>query len=476
MSGLFSALSTNAKALQIHGLGAEITGKNLANINNPDYARQRVNVTNLGSVETPFGPMSMGLTVEGLSHSRDRLLDAALLREVSNEAKLAGEYDLARQLETALGESIDRSDSTSIADGSSELSTSPGLFGAVGRYFEALDGVASNPSDPSQRDLLFKRAEALIAEFRAVDTNINQAIADGTDLIQNQVGRVNEILKDVADLNRQITRFELQHPQSAVDLRDKRQSALEELAQYTDFRTVGNDGTLQVIFTAETSGTDLVAVDGQKLENTLTMVTADTFQMAGSNVSMTRGSIHGISEAITSQAVESLAEVNELAAELVTRVNTAFNPGSNPDYDFFEATGLTAATISVDNNMPANFRTNNTGDASDSTLILNAAKVGDDNSIVFAPAGGDSFTGDFRQYASQIASNLGTYVSSVERSLENQSLVTTHVRAQRDSISAVSMDEEVANLVKYQRAFQASARVISVIDSLLEVVVNGLKR
>ncbi|MGF1449096.1 MAG: flagellar hook-associated protein FlgK [Opitutales bacterium] len=474
MSGLFSALSTNARALQVHSLGAEVTGKNLANVNNPEYARQRPNITNLGSVQTEFGSMSMGLTVEGLSHSRDRLLDAALLREIGLQSALQAEYDTARQLETALGELIDRSDATSSVENSSDSALNPGLTGAINRFFNALDEVAASPTDPVQQSLLLEKAQALVDEFRSADARIDQAIADGTTIIQNDVDRVNAIFTEIANLNRQIKRFELHQPESAVDLRDKRQAALEELSGLVDFKTIGSDGDMQIVLTQVGTGADLLAVDGQDVVDTLNFVSVGTYQLGGQNVSLSRGSILGTGRVLTGQAAETAAQIDELAAELVTRVNAAYNPGGDPDFDFFSFAGTSAQNIALDSDLATNFRTSETGDASDATLILNTAKLAEAD-VVFAPVAGASFTGGFGEYAANIAAEVGSATLSAQNQLETQTLVTAEVRTQRDSVSGVSMDEEVANLVKYQRAFQASARVISVIDSLLETVVN-LKR
>jgi flagellar hook-associated protein 1 FlgK len=90
----------------------------------------------------------------------------------------------------------------------------------------------------------------------------------------------------------------------------------------------------------------------------------------------------------------------------------------------------------------------------------------------FSIAGGDVIEGTFAQHFATAVSDLGQSLSSINLRVEDQSNIESLVRTQRDAVSGVSLDEELTDLVKYQRAFQASSRVIQVINELLENVVN----
>jgi flagellar hook-associated protein 1 FlgK len=78
-------------------------------------------------------------------------------------------------------------------------------------------------------------------------------------------------------------------------------------------------------------------------------------------------------------------------------------------------------------------------------------------------------------YASSVT-RLGQALGTAQSRAEDQDKIETLVRTQRDTVSGVSLDEEMADLVRYQRAFQASSRVFSIVDQLLDTVVNGLGR
>ena len=84
MSGLFGSLTNNVKALNAQSRAIETAGRNLANVNNPHYARQRVLFGDRGTVQTALGPQSLGLEALGITQLRDTLLDKQVLRETAD--------------------------------------------------------------------------------------------------------------------------------------------------------------------------------------------------------------------------------------------------------------------------------------------------------------------------------------------------------------------------------------------------------
>ena len=92
----------------------------------------------------------------------------------------------------------------------------------------------------------------------------------------------------------------------------------------------------------------------------------------------------------------------------------------------------------------------------------------------FSTTGGDLIDGTITGYFAKTVTGFGETLSSVNDRVDNETILQQAVKAQRDSVSAVSQDEELTDLMKYQRAYQASSRVINIIDNLLDVVVNGL--
>ena len=115
MSGLFSSLNATVMALSAHSRAIETSGKNLANVNNPSYARQRVIYGDRGTVVTPDGAEGLGIEALGVQQMRDALLDRQVARESSLTASFTAEQSGYQRAQAALGQSITASSSTSTA-------------------------------------------------------------------------------------------------------------------------------------------------------------------------------------------------------------------------------------------------------------------------------------------------------------------------------------------------------------------------
>jgi flagellar hook-associated protein 1 FlgK len=164
-------------------------------------------------------------------------------------------------------------------------------------------------------------------------------------------------------------------------------------------------------------------------------------------------------------------DLDLLTRQLVTSVNAAYNP-TGATGNFFGGSGTTAGTIALDAGLTvASLKASDGGAAGDNSLALAIGRIG---SQVFSTAAGDAIDGSFGGFYSQAVSKLGQALAGTNARVEDQTNIEKLVRSQRDAVSGVSLDEEMADLMKYQRAFQASSRVFSTIDQLLDVVVNRL--
>src|SRR5687767_9088721 len=138
MAGLYASINSTVKALAAHSRAIEITGKNLANVNNPDYARQRVRFGDRGTVITPQGAESLGLEALGVEQIRDALLDRQVVREIALKASYEGEQSGYQRAQASLGQNIDRSTSASDATAAGGA----GLAGAIDDFFNAFQSFA----------------------------------------------------------------------------------------------------------------------------------------------------------------------------------------------------------------------------------------------------------------------------------------------------------------------------------------------
>jgi flagellar hook-associated protein 1 FlgK len=190
-------------------------------------------------------------------------------------------------------------------------------------------------------------------------------------------------------------------------------------------------------------------------------------------LALTAGSIKG-SLTARDGAVQTLRDnLDALAAQLVAAVNAAYNP-TGATGNFFDPAGTAAGTIRVASGVTAStLKASDGGAAGDNTIALAVAALAEHS---FSVAGGDGIDGRFSGFLANTVSALGQSLASANAEVQDQENIEKLIRNQRDTLSGVSLDEEMADMMKFQRAFQASSRVFSIVDNLLDLVVNQLGR
>lgn len=225
MSGLFTALSQSAQSLTVQTQAIQTSGKNLANVDNPNYARQRVIYGSQGTVATPQGAQSLGLQVEAIQQVRDPLLDAQVVRETGLTASYTTQQSALQNAQSDLGQTVDSANTAN-----PDSITSSAIGAAVSSLFNSFQSVAADPTNSGSRATLLANASNLTDQMNAVDSRLTQLQTDLTTQTTTDIGGANTILANIAQLNSQIGRYEINNPGSAVDLRDQRQELLENLA------------------------------------------------------------------------------------------------------------------------------------------------------------------------------------------------------------------------------------------------------
>jgi flagellar hook-associated protein 1 FlgK len=399
---------------------------------------------------------------------RDGLLDRQVLREISLKGLFEAEQQGYQRAQASLGQGIDRTESA----GSANASAAKGLGPAIDEFFNAFQSLAASPTDIGERQALMQKAAILVDRFHLTDQRLGQVQSDLDAQVNSDVAEVNRLLGSIAELNGQIGRFEAGAPASAIDLRDQRQSKLEELAAKIPFEVRESGGGQIQLFARDTGGNEVVLVDLATVKGTAafngTQITAGVPAVA---LALPSGSIQGALNARDGAVATLRSNLDSMAKQIVTSVNALYNPTGTTG-DFFAAAGLTAGTIAIDSGVTvSNLKASDGGPAGDNTVALGIARLAQQK---FTTGGTDFIDGTFSGFFSTSVSRLGQALSTANARVEDQNNIETLVRSQRDAVSGVSMDEEMADLMKYQRAFQASSRVFSVVDDLLDLVVNRL--
>lgn len=477
MSGLFGALSRTTQALNAQSQGIYTAGRNMANVNNSDYARQRVALGDKGTVDTPLGPRSLGVEALGLNHVRDAILDKQVAREISLMAALEVEAEALFQAQLSVGQEINRQDDSAFVDSVDATGGGDSIGAAITELFNAFSSLAANPRSDAEKQILIQKAETLVSQFNTVDGRLDNLQVGLSERVLSEVDQVNGLLQSISDLNRQIAQFEITNAGGALDLRDKRQAKLEELAKFMDFVVEEPPGGAgQVRLFSKDAGENPVLILEKSEPFTAVSFDGSAFSAGGPppvTLALSGGTMTGHLNARDGAIASLRGNLDLLAEQIVTAVNSAYNPGGSST-DFFLASGTTAASIDLDPTLTAKtLRATNTPDAGANEVALAVADLGVNR---FDTAGGDVIDGTFASNYAGIVSGLANSVATAQQRYEDQDTIHRLILERRDSISGVSLDEEMAELVKYQRAFDASARVMRVIDEMLETVVNGLLR
>ena len=471
MSGLIGGLISAAHSLTAQQAGVQVAGRNLANVNNPEYSRQRAILGERVTLDSQLGPIGNGVEALGITQIRDQFLDQAVTRESSQSAALEAQENALTQAQSNLGEQIDRSsDSASLND---STANPQGISAGLNNFFNAFENFSASPTDQGAKQLLLEKSTLLANQLNLADTRLAKLQTDLTTAATSDSASANSLLHQIADLNNSIAQVEFNAPDAAVELRDQRQARLEQLSNFMDFtsRSIpGSHGQIQIA-SQDASGAEVLLVDKSLVLGGLTF---DGTQLSGGSPSSTLGLQGGsIKGHILARdgAIQSLRDaLKNTANQLTAGVNTAYAPTGANFFQSPPSTGLIALDPSLNFSSLKATATTNAGANEVASAIANLAQT------TFSIASGGAINGTISGVFNQAVGSLGHSLASVTDQLADQQVVEKMINGQRDAVSSVSSDEEMADLMKFQRSYQASARVLRVMDELLDGLVNGLIR
>lgn len=488
MSGnILGELANASKALTAHRFGVTTAGNNMANVNNPDYARQRVVIGEDGYVQTVGGPRGLGVEVQGFEHMRDAVLDREVLRETSLNASLTSQQAALAKAESSLGQEIDRTGDSPFIDGATANGGgSGGIAETLNNFFNAFHSLSANPGSDAEKESLLQKADILTEKLNVTAERFSDLHEDIGLQVRTDLGSANQMIEEIARLNSEIARAESSRAGQALSLRDQRQGVLEDLSELMQVKveeipdssgqirvyvpTVGGDSP-QLNLVERGRFQEVAFIDSTSSNPNYQFVVGDD-QI---QIEIKSGSIEGSLKARDGAIAEYRRGLDGLAKELVTQINGLYNSGTAPaTTNFFADTGnaaeFTAAGITLAADLTSStLRTTNDPDQNlgDNSLTLAIAELDDDR---IASLGNRSFSTFYRS----VVTDLGENVAKVDARLEDENIVFDMLKQQQESVSGVSLDEEMTDMMKYQRAFEATGKLIRAIDEMLDVIVNRL--
>lgn len=464
--GPIGTMDMAAQALEAQQVAIEVTGQNLANMTNPSYAREVANIEASPTIETAIGVEGTGAQATSIQEIRDALLDTQIQSEDSTASYATTEQTTLEDLQSTLGQVVDTSSSSTTG-----TSSDPGLGDYLTNLFNAFQTLSTDPSSLANRQALMLDASSLTTEFNQLSSGVSSLHDSINTALQSDVTNANELLSDIANLNNSISVTELSTNSTANDLIDQRQADVEQLAQLASVATTTqSDGTMTVSIGGVTM------VSGNQQTDSLQVYTnsagQELVQATNAGTTLTTGGSIQARIDVRDGEVQSLSDdLNTLASTLITTVNAIHEKGyglnGTTNAPFF--TGTDASDIGVNSallNDPSLVQASGTSGATgDNQVALELAQLGDTSQ-----SGLNNMT--FNQSYTQTVANMGQALSDVNNQVTSQTAIQNMLTQQRESVSGVSIDEEVSNLTVYQRAYEANARVISVVDELLTTLIG----
>jgi flagellar hook-associated protein 1 FlgK len=476
MLGLFGTLRLGTRALAAQRQGVEVAGHNLANVNNTAYARQRVSIQSTASSDGLTDPVGSGAEVVAIRQIRNRILDGQVIAEGGVSGSLEAQQRALKTAQSLLGQSIDRGNKgaggTSAADG---VGGGQQLAAGLTDFFNSFASLAAQPASIAEREITLRRAAALAAQFPALDNRLSTLGTQLDESLDTELKSANALLSDIARLNGQISRTEVVSGGSANDLRDQRLAKLESLSAVIGFDSIeASDGSVGIVV----GGVSLVTSDvREKTLETFTNVTGDRMIRASGTTDalvITSGRVHGTLDARDGGLKDLRSGINDLAKSLIDEVNGVHSAGFALDGTTGRAffLGSSAADIRVNQALlddPTSLQVSGSATARGDNRVAQALSQLGNRPIVALD--GQTLGNAYNR----IVGRLGEDLSSVNQQLADQKVVAELLKGQRDSVSGVSIDEEMADLTRFQRGYQASAKLINTIDELMDMTLS-LKR
>jgi flagellar hook-associated protein 1 FlgK len=454
MSGLNGILNIGAGALRTQQTAINVTGHNIANVNTPGYSRQRVNVSANSPLTMKFGQAGTGVNAIGIERSYDRFLNGQINNEIENMGRWQAQSSSLAQVETIFS-----------------AGSAYGLDETLNEFWNAWQDLSNNPSGMTERTVLLAKGEGLANAFQEVNTNLGQVQEDLTNSINGATTEINTIAGQIADINRLIGNVEAQG-QRANDYRDQRDVLINELSSKIDVTTTeGDNGMMTVrVGNNEVLVEDVRSFDLSFDDPDFTIQTeSGSATIDGDDIS--GGAIRGWLDVRDSVIPGYVNQLNDLAAGIIDSVNTLHVTGTGLDgtqNDFFS--GSSASDIAV-----------NSAIVADVNKIAAAGPGGNipgDNSMAIAIAGlqhqqtmnGNMAT--FNEFYQSLISDVGSSVQQSATYFTHHKEMASYLDGRREAVSGVNLDEEMVNLVKFQNAYEAAAKIISTVDEMLATVIN----
>jgi len=455
MTSILSGFDAVQQALAAQQFALSVTQRNVANANNEFYTRQDVVFTDVAQT---------GESAVHIQVFRNRYIDYS----ISRESQYLGEQQVA-------------SDALQQIDAIMNETGGSGLQEALSGFFGSFSALSATPEDRTLRQQVLARATALVSTFQRAYRAVQQVQVSENSAVEGTVDEINAIASRIASLNPKVAAAHASGSPDEFALRDDRRQLLDALSGLMDVAYFETE-TGSVTVTTRQGG--LLVAEDQTYALELCALPDSAFagiQLGGADITSTiqSGKLGGLLKMRDGQIASYLTALDDLAATLIARVNEQHREGFDLDGeaggDFFTpftqtvAGSNTGAALSIevalsDGRQIAASASGSVGESENAKRLF-----GIRDEALFALS-----TQTAVQFYAGLIYQIGSDGSLAEEGVATQKGVLEQLKNQRDAISGVDLNEEAANLIKYQKAYQASARFANVLDLLTDDILQLL--
>ena len=492
MTGTFGSINIAKTGLQYQQIAIDVADNNISNVNTTGYVREAANAVEVGGASGPtmwssYPGYGEGVAASGVQRLSDLLLGQRQRTEHGTQSLLEAQQTSLSRFESAIGEPGD-----------------DGVAAALSAFSASLQDLANNAGDVSARESVVADAQTLSQTIQAQSKAVTDEVNEDSAGAATDVTQINALAKDVASLNKSIF-VGSQSGNDVSNLQDQRDQDVLQLAQLAGATTtvqadgryavsIGGVALVNVASSSVPGSTDsantLVAspvagvVDGSTLTFSMDDAAGNPVKDSSGNpvgVSVTGGDLGGLGVLLNTTLPTYYQGLNKIAYDLAATVNNQQASG----YDKTGATGT--ALFSAGGTTPAGATSGSAGTAYDPTTDYAAtlsvvSGFGASQVAASSESGGtldgknaDALSTAFANVSDQyqsLVSGLGSQINALNNQTTNQQALTTQVDNEWQQSAGVSLDEETINLMSAQRAYQASSKVLSVMDDVLNTLIN----
>ncbi len=447
---LSKILDISSGSLDAYSKALDVTANNISNSSNPDYSRQTINF----QTETPQQLAGLiwgsGVKISDINRVRNSLTDSQIRANNQKFSYSDTSSTMLNQIQSLFSEPSDQ-----------------GLSNLMSNFFNSWQQLAVTPNSTSLRQNVIYAANQVGDKVKNITDGINSIKGDIVSQFNNSVNQINTYLSQIQGLNAQI--FTAQSsgasPNDLMDQRDKLIDSLSKLVNINVTTDNNNSANISIGGVLAADRSSYVQFTAAIENGALVLKGPD-----GTSSALTGGSLYALSDIYSNKLPSYQSSLDQVMQQLVSSVNAAHSQGSTitdppqTGVNFFDNYQSGVLTVNKDIlNDPSMIAVSADGTSGNGDIAVTIGNIADQK-VLNGKTISDSY--------SDLISKIGNDTSSAKDSATSLQLVLNQLNQQKASYSGVSVDEEMTNVIKYQRSYDASAKLIKVADDMMQTLID----